>query len=135
MAGKGSSDACKGYNNSELSPFNSKFTVLKFGSANSSGKTTTQTPQLRPFELSPQENNQNMQSEENLLKGIAKTKIGTSIKPSICKNLFKTSFASEGIPSSLRTQKVLSENLKPIEEESQMDEIFTRKPFCGFDHE
>ena len=59
VAGKGSSDQCKGYNNSELSPFNSKFTVLKFGSANSSGKTTTQTPQLRPFELSPQDNNQN----------------------------------------------------------------------------
>lgn len=115
-ANKGNSDQCKGYNNSELSPFNSKFTVLKFGSANSSGKTktTAQTPQLRPFELSPQDNNQNQASEENLLKGIAKTKIGTSIKPSICKNLFKSSFSSEGIPSALRTQKVLSENLNPI---------------------
>jgi len=133
MAGKGSSELSKGFNHTELSPYNSKFTVLKFGgnSTNSTGK--TRTPSLRPFELSPEYTNQN--SEEQLIKGISKTKIGTSIKPSVCKNLFKTSFSSDRIPSSLRSQKTLSENLNPIEEESQMDEIFSRKPFCGFDHE
>ena len=53
VAGKGSSEMSKGFNHTELSPFNSKFTVLKFGSASSNGKTQTKTPQLRPFELSP----------------------------------------------------------------------------------
>ena len=64
VAGKGSSDLSKGFNHTELSPFNSKFTVLKFGSASSNGKTQTKTPQLRPFELSPDFNNQNQNSEE-----------------------------------------------------------------------
>ena len=90
-------------------------------------------PSLRPFEVSPESNYQN--SEENLFKGIQSTKIGKSIKPSVCKNLFKTSFQSEKIPSQLRAKKTLSENLNPIEEETQIDEIFTRKPFCGFDQE
>ena len=108
--------------------------MLKFGNHSASSNGKTKTPSLRPFELSPEYNNQN--SEEQLIKGISNTKIGTSIKPSVCKNLFKSSFSSEKIPSQLRMKKQLSENLKPIaEEESQMDEIFTRKPFCGFDNE
>ena len=134
LQGKSSSELSKGFNHTELSPYNSKFTVLKFGSNSASRDAKTRTPSLRPFELSPEFNNQN--SEEQLIRGISSTKIGTSIKPSaLGKRLFKSSFSSEKIPSSLRSQKPLSENLNPIEEESQMDEIFTRKPFCGFDHE
>ena len=122
----------KGFNHTELSPFNSKFTVLKFGSNSANRDSKPIAPSLRPFEVSPESNSQN---EENLFKGIQSTKIGKSIKPSVCKNLFKSSFQSEKIPSQLRAQKTLSENLNPIAEETQMDEIFSRKPFCGFDQE
>ena len=47
--------ACKGFNNTDLSPYNSKFTVLRFSqqkSNSSHGK--VKTPNLRPFELSPE---------------------------------------------------------------------------------
>lgn len=47
--------ACKGFNNTDLSPYNSKFTVLRFSqqkSASSNGK--NQAPALRPFELTPE---------------------------------------------------------------------------------
>ena len=89
-AGKSSSELSKGFNHTELSPFNSKFTVLKFGSNSANRDSKPIAPSLRPFEVSPESSNQN--SEENLLRGIQSTKIGKSIKPSVCKNLFKTSF-------------------------------------------
>lgn len=44
------------------------------------------------------------------------------------------SFSSEKIPSSLRSQKPLTENLNPIAEEVNLtDQFFSRKPFRGFD--
>lgn len=50
------SDIAKGFNNTDLSPYNSKFTVLRFSqpkSTSSQGK--AKIPSLRPFELTPQD--------------------------------------------------------------------------------
>lgn len=48
------SDLVKGLNNTDLSPYNSKFTVLRFSKQKSNlSQGKTMTPNLRPFELSP----------------------------------------------------------------------------------
>ena len=56
-AGKSSSELSKGFNHTELSPFNSKFTVLKFGSNSANRDSKPVAPSLRPFEVSPESSN------------------------------------------------------------------------------
>ena len=45
--------ASKGFSNTDLSPYNSKFTVLRFSQQKSTSSNGKQTASLRPFELSP----------------------------------------------------------------------------------
>ncbi len=57
MHKSGNPNSCKGLNNTDLSPFNSKFTVLRFSqqkSASSNGMNGSATTSLRPFELTPE---------------------------------------------------------------------------------
>lgn len=55
---------------------------------------------------------------------------------SLVKNLFPTGNFDDKI-SSLRCSKPLAENLNPIEEENNFfrEDIFARKPICGFDED
>ena len=55
------------------------------------------------------------------------------------KNLFGSGTFDDKIPTSLRCHKTpLAENLNPIDEEEDswfMEDMFARKPICGFDEE
>ena len=54
-SGQVNSDAaCKGFSNTDLSPYNSKFTVLRFSQQKSTGSQNKGMASLRPFEISPE---------------------------------------------------------------------------------
>ena len=46
--------ACKGFSNTDLSPYNSKFTVLRFSQQKSASSHGKGIASLRPFEISPE---------------------------------------------------------------------------------
>ena len=46
--------ACKGFSNTDLSPYNSKFTVLRFSQQKSASSQSKGIAGLRPFEISPE---------------------------------------------------------------------------------
>ena len=127
----------------DVSPFNSKFTVLRFSQKKkqlSNGK--AKTPAIRPFELSPEESH-SQQKESGVLsrskKGMFKKQRSTLDKKQnsqLIKNLFPYSnFQADKIPSELRSEQTLAENMNPFYEQSLTDDTFVRKPFCGFDSE
>ena len=54
--------AVKGFRNTDLSPYNSKFTVLRFSqSRTNSSHSSGQVAALRPFELTPEDYDENVE--------------------------------------------------------------------------
>ena len=56
--------AVKGFRNTDLSPYNSKFTVLRFSQSHTnSSQSNGQVAALRPFELTPEDLDENVEMQ------------------------------------------------------------------------
>ena len=130
--------AVKGFRNTDLSPYNSKFTVLRFSqSRTNSSQSNGQVAALRPFELSPEDFDENVEMQSTQACGAAaaasaeashevsafdlgmsKLASTTSIKPIPVGFGHGNQFISDKVPHQLRYNKPLSENCNPYEDEN-----------------
>ena len=156
--------AVKGFRNTDLSPYNSKFTVLRFSqsrSNNSSHYSNGQMAPLRPFEITPEDHDENLSSEnvqmhncgaaeaappEAAAHEVSAFDLGMSTTSIMSNNAGlgpQNQFISDKVPYQLRYTKPLSENLNLVEQENIFggdagsSDFFRlqKPPFGGFDQD